>query len=190
MWGRSNEPTSNGRSTSIKGKIMSKPSLTRRLWLLASIALAACQSGNGSNTTTSAVGSVDRVRPDVREYIESEFASEFEKKAALQFAADIQGDIDSADDAELTRRRAAGMSRAMDCMYYVFPRSKSFPPHARAYAVQRELEARTLNTKERSLAYIRSSKHLGGSVWRSRNDNELPGTCDFDLTGFEVTVLP
>jgi len=39
------------------------------------------------------------VRPDVRDYINSELTSEYEKKAALQYAAALQGNIDAADDA-------------------------------------------------------------------------------------------
>jgi len=94
------------------------------------------------------------------------------------------------DDAPQIKQLAEIGFKAMDCMYYVLPRTKQFPVYARAYSVQNELEARTFNTKERSLAYIRSLKHLSGSVWRSRNENEFPGTCDFDLAGFTPTVLP
>ncbi len=147
-------------------------------------------SGSSSNTTTSPIGSVDRVRPDVRGYINSELTSEYEKKAALQYAAALQGKIDASDDAAQITQLAEIGFKAMDCMYYVFPRTKQFPVYARAYAVQNELQARTFNTKERSLAYVRSLKHLSGSVWRERNQNEFPGTCNFDLTGFAPTVLP
>jgi len=172
---------------------MSISSLSRRFGLIAFLAgltLAACQNEPSSNPTTSPIGSVDRVRPDVRQYINSELTSEYEKKAALQYAAALQGKIEAADDAPQIKQLAEIGFKAMDCMYYVLPRTKQFPVYARAYSVQNELEARTFNTKERSLAYIRSLKHLSGSVWRSRNENEFPGTCDFDLAGFTPTVLP
>ena len=172
---------------------MSISSLSSRFGLIAFLAgltPSACQNEPSSNPTTSSIGSADRVRPDVRQYINSELTSEYEKKAALQYAAALQGKIDAADDAAQIKQLAEIGFKGMDCMYYVFPRTKQFPVDARAHAVQDELRARTFNTKERSLAYVRSLKHLSGSVWRLRDDNELPGTCNFDLTGFTPTVLP
>jgi hypothetical protein len=167
--------------------------LLRRIALLAFVAafaLAACQSEPSSNPTTSPIGSVDRVRPDVRAYINSEFTSDYEKNAALQYAAALQGKIDAYDDAAQIKQLAEIGFKAMDCMYYVFPSTKQYPVYARAFAVQDELQARTFNTKERALKYVRSLKYLSGSVWRGRDDKEFPGTCNFDLTGFTPTVLP
>jgi hypothetical protein len=57
-------------------------------------------------------------------------------------------------------------------------------------AVQDELRARTFNTSERSTAYIRGQKHLGGSVWQLGDSKDYRGTCQFDLTGFTPTVAP
>jgi|SRR5664280_451824 len=132
----------------------------------------------------------NRVRPDVREYINTELATEYEKRAAFQYAAALQGKIDASDNAEAIKQLADAGFKAMDCMYYVFPRTRQFPMVAKANAVQDELRARTFNTKDRALAYARSLKHLGGSVWRGRSDSELPGACNFDLAGFSPTVLP
>src|SRR5664280_2107497 len=42
----------------------------------------------------------NRVRPDVREYINTELATEYEKRAAFQYAAALQGKIDASDNAE------------------------------------------------------------------------------------------
>jgi len=170
--------------------ISSLPKRVGLIAFMAGLALAACQNEPSSNPTTSPIGSLDRVRPDVRDYINSELTSEYEKKAALQYAAALQGKIDASDDAAQIKQLAEIGFKAMDCMYYVFPSTQKFPVYARAYSIQNELRARTFNTKERSLAYIRSLKHLSGSVWRSRNKKEFPGTCGFDLTGFTPTVLP
>lgn len=164
--------------------------LSQHLYLAAGLVVAACYGCNESNTSTSAVGSVDRVRADVREYIESEFSSEYEQKAALQFAAALQGKLDATGDKSQLTKLAEESFKAMDCMYYVFPNTRAFPVHAKAYAAQNELQARTFNTKERSLARIRNSKLLSGSVWRSRNESEFPETCNFDLKGFTPKVLP
>jgi len=172
---------------------MSISNVTKRIGLIAymaGFALAACQNEPSSNPAISPIGSVDRVRRDVRDYINSELTSEYEKKAALQYAAALQGKIDAADDAVKIRELAEIGFKAMDCMYYVFPSSKRFPAYARAFSFQDELAARTFNTKERSLAYVRSLKHLSGSVWKGRDKKEFPGTCNFDLTGFAPTVLP
>src|SRR5664279_1776149 len=117
---------------------MSISSLSKRVGLIAFMAgLAACQTDPGSNPTTNPIGSVDRVRPDVREYINSELTSEYEKKAALQYAAALQGNIDAADDAAQIKQLAEIGLKAMDCTYYVFPSTKQFPVHARAYAIQK-----------------------------------------------------
>jgi len=140
---------------------MSISSLSKRfgpIVFMAGLALTACQNEPSANP----IGSVDRVRPDVRDYINSEFTSAYEKKAALQYAAALQGKIDAADDAAQIKQLAEIGFKGMDCMYYVFPRTKQFPVYARAYAVQDELQTRTFNTRGRSLAYIRSLKHLGG----------------------------
>jgi hypothetical protein len=164
--------------------------LTQRLYLAVGLVVAACHGGNEPNTSTDTVGSVAGVRADVREYIESEFSSEYERKAALQFAAALQGELDAAPNKDLLTKLAEDSFKAMDCMYYVFPNTKSFPGHAKAFAAQNEIQARTFNTKERSLTRVRNSKLLSGSIWRARNESEFPGRCNFDLKGFTPTVLP
>ena len=130
------------------------------------------------------------MRPDVREYIESSLTSIYERQAALQFATSIQGTIDFWDDAVKIKKQALTTFRAMDCMWYVFPTTKNFPYTAKADAVIDELKARTYNTKERSLAHVRSLKHLGGEVWTSTDSKDLYKGCDFSLNGFVPTVLP
>jgi len=71
-----------------------------RIAFITGLALAACQ----NEPSSSPIGSVNRVRPDVRDYINSELTSEYEKKAALQYAAALQGKIDAADDAAQIKR--------------------------------------------------------------------------------------
>jgi hypothetical protein len=164
--------------------------LTQRLYLAVGLVVAACHGGNEPNTSTDIVGSVARVRADVREYIESEFSSDYERKAALQYAAALQGKLDAVGDKNQVIKLTEDSFKAMDCMYYVFPNTKAFPVHAKAFAAQKELQARTFNTKERALARVRNSKLLSGSIWRARNESEFPGRCNFDLNGFTPTVLP
>lgn len=154
------------------------------------LVLLACQNGNGNQNAAITVGNVERVRPDVREYIESAVSSEYEKRAALQYAAALQGKLDATGDKEQIKKLAEVGFGAMDCMAYVFPSSKTFSPQTRAEAIQREVEARTYDTKERAIARVRNSKLLSGSVWRARNESDFSTACDFDLTGFAPTVLP
>jgi hypothetical protein len=173
-----------------QGRYMFIIDLSKRCWLMASVAILACQSSNGSGTPANTIGSVERVRPDVREYIESAVSSEYEKQAALQYAAALQGKLDATGDKEQIKKLAEVGFGAMDCMAYVFPSSKAFSPQTRAEVIQREVEARTYNTKERALARVRNSKLLSGSVWRARKEGEFSKACDFDLTGFTPQVLP
>ena len=111
--------------------------------------------GNESNTSTSAVGSVDRVRADVREYIESEFlvGVRAEGRATVCSSAPREARDAVGDKIQVTKLTEESF-KAMDCMYYVFPNTKAFPVHAKAYAAQNELQARTYNTKARSLARV------------------------------------
>lgn len=64
------------------------------------------------------------------------------------------------------------MMRAGECMNYVHPE--------RAYKISEELEARIVNTSERTYAYLEASRILGGGTFRSRHPKRWKESCTFN----------
>jgi len=102
------------------------------------------------------------VRDDIDAFIERNYSTEPQRRAASQLAAHFQKTIlvDKSDRAALKRQSVLGM-RAVRC---VAARFNGVDGSKQAGAVVYELEAVTANTKERLKAYLAYSKGLDGTV--------------------------
>ncbi|MDZ4283966.1 MAG: hypothetical protein U1C04_24795 [Hydrogenophaga sp.] len=102
------------------------------------------------------------VRDDIEQYIEKKYSVPAERAAAMQTARALQQTIllDTNDAVKLEEVSKAGM-RAAKCRGLVFPGMERF---SEAYAMSRDIEAMTTNTKDRLLIYIAYNKAVSGTV--------------------------
>jgi hypothetical protein len=102
------------------------------------------------------------VRDDIDAFIERNYSTEPQRRAASQLAAHFQRTIlvDKSDRDALKRQSVHG-ARAVRCIYARFNGADGSKQPA---AVGYELEAITANTKERLKAYLAYSKGLDGAV--------------------------
>jgi hypothetical protein len=102
------------------------------------------------------------VRDDIDAYIDRNYSTEPQRRAARQMAAHFQRTllVDKSDRQALKRESVLG-SRAVGCLYARFDGTNGSKHPA---AVGHELEAINANTKERLKAYLAYSKGLDGAV--------------------------
>jgi len=102
------------------------------------------------------------IRDDIDAYIERNYSTEPQRRAASQLAAHFQRTLlaDKSDRAALKRQSVLG-ARAVGCVYARFDGAGGSKQPA---AVVYELEAVTANTKARLKAYLAYSKGLDGAV--------------------------
>lgn len=102
------------------------------------------------------------IRDDIDAFIERSYATEPQRQAARQLAANLQKTlvVDKQDRAALMRIESEG-GRAVRCVATRFTGEDGSRHGA---AVGQELEAVTTNTKARLLAYLAYNKAMDGSV--------------------------
>ncbi len=112
------------------------------------------------------------VRDDIDLWIKNQPYSEAQKKAALQSARALQNSL-SVKTTDLALVRAANLAifRAVGCVHRQFPMSQQ---EQSSHTVLKTLQKYTMNTKDRTAAYLKFNEALNGS------DTELPkgNTCD------------
>lgn len=146
---------------------------------LSILPFAACNSKSENDRPAEPTASVEatdeNIREDIREYIQGEFAADSDElRAATQYAASKQAELDVIDQkaAVLTAVRAS--FRSQSCVNYVLGIE-------RAGELAMELRARLLNNAERTEAYLAMERHLGGEMFMLPPAKNLAGTCDFAL---------
>lgn len=146
-----------------------------RLLLLSSLSFTACDSKPEHPRSVEATEL--NIRDDIHEYIQGEFApGSDELKAVEQYAASEQAELDAADEETAVLEAVRATFRSQSCMSYVLGVE-------RAHELTVELHARLLNTVERTEAYLRTEKHLGGEIFMLPRAKDLAATCDFTLQG-------
>ncbi|MBT9464723.1 MAG: hypothetical protein IV113_11880 [Hydrogenophaga sp.] len=102
------------------------------------------------------------VRDDIERYIEKKYTVAPERAAAMQTGRALQQTllVDKTDAVKLEEVSKAGV-RAAKCRGLVFSGLERFPE---AYAMSRDIEAMTTNTKGRLLAYLAYNKAVSGTV--------------------------
>jgi hypothetical protein len=116
----------------------------------------------------------DGVRDDVQRYIALTYPDEPKVRAALtQFANQYQGLLPQADDRDAAYNHAVKLMRHLDCLVGI--KGEDF------IKISPALRAVILNTRQRSLAYIKFSDNLGGQQITSTPLKEWKTACAFDV---------
>jgi hypothetical protein len=116
----------------------------------------------------------DGVRDDVQRYIYLTYPNEPKVQAALiQFANQYQGLLPQADDRDAAYNHAVKLMQHLDCLVGI--KGEDF------IKISPALRAVILNTKERSLAYIKFSDNLGGQQITATPLKEWKAACAFDV---------
>jgi hypothetical protein len=111
------------------------------------------------------------VRDDVEEWINATYPNSEKARAALMSSAKFtQQSLDETRDPFVT---AKGDELSLFCLWAVLDRKE-------ALKMSREIEARTVNTPERSEAYLRYNLSLSGHFFAEPNTGLE--ACDFDLS--------
>ncbi len=121
----------------------------------------------------------DGVRDDIQRYIELTYPESAKTRAALrQNAKAMNAALESADDKRASINNSYKMDRAQECLYFIF-REKEGSARP-AYNIRKKIDARILNTQERTLVYLDYDAQLGGEVF-STTPHELEyRSCEFD----------
>jgi len=115
----------------------------------------------------------DGVRDDIQRWIYLTYPDNEKLRLGLsQYARGFQQILARGGDPEAVRELAAQSTRDLDCLFYIID--------AVAVNISRELDARVVNTRERSLAYLRYGENLAGKVIHDPPDNGRHG-CSFDV---------
>jgi len=105
------------------------------------------------------------VRPDVAAFIASKKTSDVQQKAMIQFAQALQGALEAeVSDPQAVASSARAITRGVGCIWRQFSASE-------APDIVTAIRSRTMNTKERVLAYERYAHALSGSVLRRPGGN-------------------
>lgn len=132
----------------------------------------------GRETLLGIDSDLDGVRDDVQRYIYSTYPDDEKVRLALtQIAMEYQGILSDADDRDAAFRHATRMSRHGECLFYI-QEELSLDTHA-------ALKAVILNTKERSIAYIRYSDNLAGEFIIGAPVKKWKESCNFDIDAME-----
>src|SRR5574337_589016 len=101
----------------------------------------------------------DGVRDDIQRYIYLTYPDDKKLRLALTYyAKEFQGVLKDANDREAAYEHAIKMDRHGECLYYLKGRE--------SIDICRALRAEILNTRERSIAYIKHSDNLDGRFFR------------------------
>ena len=115
----------------------------------------------------------DGVRDDIQRYIALEETDEDIQAILTDYAIIIQKYMVSEEELELMENEIIADAHAdmtMHCLRYLYSDN--------ATEIRRNLEAVTINTKERFLAYVKADGFLGGQVFELPTDDELIVVCE------------
>lgn len=116
----------------------------------------------------------DGVRDDIQRYIYFTYPDDKKLRLGLTYyAKEFQGVLKDANDREAAYDHAMKMVRHGDCLWYL--------KGEEAIDICRALRAQILNTRERSIAYIKYSDNLGGRFIRGAPQKEWKDSCSFDV---------
>ena len=116
----------------------------------------------------------DGVRDDIQRYIYFTYPDDEKLKLGLTcYAKEFQGVLADADDHEASYEHAIKMARHGECLDYLKGDDSIY--------IERALDAKILNTRERSIAYITYSDNLGGRVIDGAPLKEWKESCAFDV---------
>ena len=116
----------------------------------------------------------DGVRDDIQRYIYFTYPDDKKLRLGLTYyAIEFQGVLKDANDREACYDHAIKMDRHVECLFYLKGRE--------AVDICTALLAKILNTRERSMAYIKYSDNLGGRSIRSAPQKEWKDSCSFDV---------
>lgn len=116
----------------------------------------------------------DGVRDDIQRYIYLTYPDDKKLRLGLTYyAIEFQGVLKDADDREVCYDHAIKMDRHVECLFYL--------KGEEAVDICNALRAEILNTRERSIAYIRYSDNLGGRIIMGSPQKEWKDSCAFDV---------
>jgi len=120
----------------------------------------------------------DGVRDDIQRYIYFTYPDDKKLRLGLTYyAREFQGVLKYANDREAAYDHAIKMDRHSECLWYL--------KGEEAIDICRALRAKILNTKERSMAYIKYSDNLGGRIIMGSPQKEWKDSCSFDADDTE-----
>ena len=116
----------------------------------------------------------DGVRDDIQRYIYLTYPDDKKLRLGLTYyAIEFQGVLKDANDREAAYDHANKMARHGECLWYL--------KGEEAIDICRALRAKILNTRERSMAYIKYSDNLGGRIISGAPRKEWKDSCSFDV---------
>ena len=116
----------------------------------------------------------DGVRDDIQRYIYLTYPDDKKLRLGLTYyAIEFQGVLKDANDREAAYDHANKMARHGECLFYLKGRE--------SIDICRALRAKILNTRERSIAYIKYSDNLGGRIISGAPRKEWKDSCSFDV---------
>ncbi len=128
----------------------------------------------GKQTLLGVDSDTDGVRDDIQRYIYFTYPSEEKVKLALtEVAKQYQTLLLESNDPDAVFNNATKMARHGECLDYIKGEV--------ATDILAELRAEILNTKDRSLAYIKYSNNLSGESILGRPLADWKNSCNFDV---------
>ncbi len=116
----------------------------------------------------------DGVRDDIQRYIHFTYPDDKKLRLGLTYyAMEFQCVLKDANDREAAYEHANKMARHGECLFYL--------KGEESIGIRRALRAKILNTRERSIAYIKYSDNLGGRIIMSAPQKEWKDSCSFDV---------
>ena len=116
----------------------------------------------------------DGVRDDIQRYIALNYPDSEKTRAALtQTTCAMQGALLDADNEQASINHVIEDFAAGDCLSYIKGTKD-------AWLIFAALRARILNTKDRSLAYVRATQHFSGHEITNTPATELKLGCTFN----------
>ncbi|MFC1684024.1 hypothetical protein ACFL0R_00935 [Pseudomonadota bacterium] len=116
----------------------------------------------------------DGVRDDIQRYIYLTYpANEKVRLAITQIAIQYQGLLSQADEPEAAFFHATKLARHGECLDYIVGEASG--------DIIAALKAEILNTRERSIAYIKFNDNLAGAIIIGAPLKEWKNSCDFEL---------
>ena len=116
----------------------------------------------------------DGVRDDIQRYIYFTYPDNKKLRLALTYyAKEFQGVLKDANDREAAYEHAKNMVRHGECLWYL--------KDEESLDICSALRAKILNTRERSIAYIKYSDNLGGRIISGAPQKEWKNSCSFDV---------
>ncbi len=121
----------------------------------------------------------DGVRDDIQRYIALTYPASAKTRAALrQYAKATNDALEESDDKRKSINNSYKMDRSQECLYFIF-REKEGSARP-AYKIRRKLDARILNTAERTSIFLDFDGQLGGEVFTTTPGKLIYRSCEFD----------